>query len=613
MSSKNKERNLLRKVYGYYFPTAWKQDKGYFFSRFVQLIISSISPLVTVVMIPEIIAELMGEKRSEVLIQLVTMLVLIQFVLNLLSALFRYFIEKSTQRFEDYYSGQLSRRIMELDFQLTEDKKALDQLELAKNGMTRYSGGLNGLMEPLFNAVSAFITMVGVTYLIVKQAPFVLLISIVVVALTTFFNVAKNKIEQNGYRKLSKIDRIFGYLGFGLADFRYGKDIRLYDSKDMMVEKWKRYTEEYNDKNVAIANKMLPLQLGTVMTNILHDAAIYIYLGFLGITSRITIAVCVQMISAAGTFTNSLKSIMTSYTDMVKRANYAHEYVKFMDYPSAMEKGEKRVGKGSHVFEFKNVSFSYPGSEVSVLKNMNLIIHEGEHLSIVGLNGAGKTTMIKLLCRLYDPTEGEILMDGINIKEYAYEAYMKVFAPVFQDFQLFAFSIRENLLLKEDFDEADEKIARATLTKVGISEKLRSFTKGLDTIIYKRFDMDGIEPSGGEKQKIAIARALIKDAPVVILDEPTAALDPIAEYEIYRQFEDMVKGKTAIYISHRLSSCQFCDKIAVFSEGYVKEYGTHAELVDKEGGIYAEMFAAQAQYYRDEKNNHASVMAVPGE
>jgi len=612
MSSKKKERGVLRKVYGYYFPSAWKQDKGYFFCKLAQLIISSVSPLVTVVFIPEIVAELIGEKRSEVLIQLVVLLVGIQFVLNLLSALFRYLVEKASQRFEDFYSGELSKRIMELDFQLTEDKKALDQLELAKNGMNRYSGGLNGLMEPFFNAVSSMITLAGVTYLIVIQAPFVLLIATVVVAMTTVFNVAKNKIEQKGYRQLSKIDRIFGYLGFGLADFRYGKDIRLYDSKDMMVGKWKRYTEEYNDKNVAIANKMLPLQLGTVMTNILHDAAIYIYLGFLGITGQITIAVCVQMISAAGTFTNSLKTIMTCYTDIVKRANYANEYVKFMDYPAAMEKGEKKIGEGLHVFEFKNVSFAYPGSEVSVLKNMNLTIHEGEHLSIVGLNGAGKTTMVKLLCRLYDPTEGEILMDGVNIKEYDYESYMKAFAPVFQDFQLFAFSIRENLLLKEEFNEEDEKIASATLTRVGINDKLRSFTKGLDTILFKRFDMDGIEPSGGEKQKIAIARALIKDAPVVILDEPTAALDPIAEYEIYRQFEDMVEGKTAIYISHRLSSCQFCDRIAVFSEGYVKECGTHAELVNKEGGIYAEMFAAQAQYYRDENNRPKSVLAVQG-
>lgn len=191
-------------------------------------------------------------------------------------------------------------------------------------------------------------------------------------------------------------------------------------------------------------------------------------------------------------------------------------------------------------------------------------------------------------------------MDGINIKEYDYQQYMQVFAPVFQDFKLFAFKIRENLLLKdcEEMDPVtDEALARETLRKIGMEEKVDSFKNGLDTVLFKQFDEEGIEPSGGEQQKLAIARALVKDAPVVILDEPTAALDPIAEYEIYRNFEELVKGKTAIYISHRLSSCQFCDHIAVFSEGGVKEYGTHAELVDLPGGVYAQMFAAQAQYY----------------
>lgn len=289
-----------------------------------------------------------------------------------------------------------------------------------------------------------------------------------------------------------------------------------------------------------------------------------------------------------------------NYQDMCKRANYANEFVNFMDYPASMPKGRRKVKDGMHVFEFRNLSFSYPGSEVVVLKNVNLTIGEGEHLSVVGLNGAGKTTLIKLLCRLYDPTEGEILMDGINIKEYDYQEYMKVFAPVFQDFKLFAFEIRENLLLKDhtDMNDADEILVRETLQKIDMAEKVNSFKNGARTVLFKQFDSEGIEPSGGEQQKLAIARALIKDAPAVILDEPTAALDPIAEYEIYKHFEELVQGKTAIYISHRLSSCQFCDRIAVFSEGNVKEYGTHEELVGLKDGIYAKMFEAQAQYYR---------------
>ncbi|MDE6420792.1 MAG: ABC transporter ATP-binding protein/permease, partial [Lachnospiraceae bacterium] len=222
----------------------------------------------------------------------------------------------------------------------------------------------------------------------------------------------------------------------------------------------------------------------------------------------------------------------------------------------------------------------------------------GEHLSVVGLNGAGKTTFVKLLCRLYDPTEGEILLDNVNIKEYDYEQYMNLFSPVFQDFKLFAFSIRDNILMGEEEKDHTNEALHALFEQVGFSDKLASLEHGMDTMLFKSFDKEGIEASGGEQQKLAIARALYKHAPVVILDEPTAALDPIAEYEIYRQFHSLVGGKTAIYISHRLSSCRFCDHIAVFSDGHVAEYGTHDTLVGKENGIYAEMFAAQAQYYQ---------------
>lgn len=218
----------------------------------------------------------------------------------------------------------------------------------------------------------------------------------------------------------------------------------------------------------------------------------------------------------------------------------------------------------------------------------------------MGLNGAGKTTFIKLLCRLYDPTDGQILMDGKDIKEYDYEEYMKLFAPVFQDFKLFGFTIGENVITKdrELFTEEETKRLEELLNLVDLDGLIQKKEKGIDTTIFRFFEEDGIEPSGGEQQKLAIARALYKDAPVLILDEPTAALDPIAEYEVYRQFHTLVGDKTAFYISHRLSSCRFCDRIAVFDEGRIAEYGTHEELVKIPGGIYVGMFEAQARYYR---------------
>jgi len=220
----------------------------------------------------------------------------------------------------------------------------------------------------------------------------------------------------------------------------------------------------------------------------------------------------------------------------------------------------------------------------------------GQRLAIVGENGSGKTTFIKLLCRLYDPQEGQILLNGIDIRKYNYRDYMDVFSIVFQDFQLISQPLGNNVAGASEYDEDR---ARKALVDAGFGDRLESLPDGLDTQLYKDFGIDGIEVSGGEAQKIAIARALYKDAPFIILDEPTAALDPIAEAEIYAKFNDISGDKTAIYISHRLSSCKFCDEIAVFHEGAVIQQGTHAELVAEENGKYHALWNAQAQYYTE--------------
>jgi ATP-binding cassette subfamily B protein len=222
-------------------------------------------------------------------------------------------------------------------------------------------------------------------------------------------------------------------------------------------------------------------------------------------------------------------------------------------------------------------------------------------MAVVGMNGSGKTTMIKLLCRMYDPTEGIITLNGIDIKKYDYDEYMDIFSVVFQDFNLFSFTLGQNVATSTD---VEEQRAKECLDMAGFSERLSDMQKGLQTALYKDFDEDGVQISGGEAQKIAIARALYKDAPFIVLDEPTAALDPIAEFEIYSKFNGIVGGKTAclagrqaIYISHRLSSCRFCDDIAVFHEGELIQRGSHDALVADEGGKYHELWNAQAQYY----------------
>lgn len=282
---------------------------------------------------------------------------------------------------------------------------------------------------------------------------------------------------------------------------------------------------------------------------------------------------------------------------LVLTARRAASTLEMMNVSDEMYKGKLPVEKrldNQYEIEFRNVSFRYPGAEDYALKNLSLKLHIGERMAIVGMNGSGKTTMIKLLCRLYDPQEGEILLNGVDIRKFRQEEYIRLFSVVFQDFKLLSMPLGENVAASLDVDEA---LAKQVLQKAGLSERLARLPKGLGTWLYQDIADDGVEISGGEAQKVAIARALYKDAPFVLLDEPTASLDPLSEYEIYSGFDAMVGDKTAIYISHRLSSCRFCDDIAVFHEGRLIQRGSHEELLKDEQGKYYELWHAQARYY----------------
>ncbi|MCM1047064.1 MAG: ABC transporter ATP-binding protein/permease [Clostridiales bacterium] len=605
---------IAKDTLGYLYPAAWKKFKGFFFCAAANIVFKSVQPFVSIMVTPLIIDELLGERNVERLIIYAAIIAVGGSLLSLLESVTGVILEKYDEKMENYFTEEMSRHVMELDFQLTEDKKALDQIESARQGMSWYSGGVYGISMQIFQMISNTIKIAGVVSLIVLRAPLLFVFVAILLVISAVINSKVAKIEIQAFERLSKSNRLFGYFGYDLTDFRYGKDIRLYDAHDMMVERWQGFTSDSLDVWKWRADKRTPLYTIDGITDVVRNSATYLYLGILVITGRISIGVFSQMLSAGNILYYSLNGLIMNVTGFINRIKYAHEYVLFMNYPPAIEKGTRHVNDGAHTLEFKHVSFTYPGSDVKVLEDISVTLKSGEHLSIVGLNGAGKTTFVKLLCRLYDTTSGEILLDGVNIKEYDYNEYMSLFAPVFQDFKLFAFSIKDNITLdggnistngindsnnnaNGSNGDSDSLNIDALIEQVGLDEKIQSLENGVDTILFKAFDENGIEPSGGEQQKIAIARALFKNSPVVILDEPTAALDPIAEYDIYRQFDTLVGGKTAIYISHRLSSCKFCDRIAVFSEGRIMEYGTHDELVCIDGGLYAKMFAAQAQYY----------------
>ena len=308
-----------------------------------------------------------------------------------------------------------------------------------------------------------------------------------------------------------------------------------------------------------------------------------------------------QYVGAATAMMQNLTLLLTTVGRLKGNAAFLRTAYRFLDIPNAMYQGslttEKRSDRQYEV-EFQDVSFRYPGSESWALRHVSIKFQVGRRLAVVGENGSGKTTFIKLLCRLYDPQEGRILLNGIDIRKYSYRDYLGIFAVVFQDFQLIAQPLGANVAGAQQYDRAR---AEKALIDAGFGERLAAMPGGLDTMLYREFAKDGVEVSGGEAQKIAIARALYKDAPFIILDEPTAALDPVAEAEIYSKFDGIAGDKTAIYISHRLSSCKFCDEIVVFDRGSVVQKGSHAELTADTAGKYYALWNAQAQYYTEQE------------
>lgn len=393
----------------------------------------------------------------------------------------------------------------------------------------------------------------------------------------------------------SRLDRIFYYFLNMFSDYNTGKEIRLYKEQNLIEH-------TATDKLLTDGEKLLKkASLHTAKSSsfvailgALVGFGIYLFIGVKGLYGLFGIG---SLVLYCGSFMQIINGIMKmavtfgKTAEMVPLVNYYFEIVNAKD---DMKYGEKEIDlTDKFEIECKNVSFKYPNTDTYALQNVNLKIKNGEHLAVVGRNGSGKTTFIKLLCRLYDVTDGEILINGTNIKEYTKESIMCLYSVVFQDFKIFSTTLSQNIAAGEEYDY--DKLYKV-LDESNIKDRVLKMENKECTYLYKDLDKAGVEISGGEAQKLALARALYKDAPIVILDEPTAALDPIAEHEIYNRFNSFVENKTAIYISHRLSSCVFCDKIAVFDKSKLVESGTHQELLTA-GEKYFELWNAQAKYY----------------
>ncbi|MCD7738173.1 MAG: ABC transporter ATP-binding protein/permease [Lachnospiraceae bacterium] len=417
----------------------------------------------------------------------------------------------------------------------------------------------------------------------------------------------KNKAEGYYWVRYAEMARLgnrqFGYFFSASVDRKRYADMRMYCQNDNLLGPlWENCDSFMPGSAIAeLAKGRMGLLAGLSRTlSAVLTGAVYLFVCLKAWAGAFGVGMVTQYVGAITNLFLGVSEFLELCGTLRANASFLDTTFAYLDLPNEMYQGslttEKRSDRQYQV-EFRDVSFKYPGSETWALRHVNMTFQVGSRLAVVGQNGSGKTTFIKLLCRLYDPTEGEILLNGIDIRKYRYEDYIQIFSVVFQDFQLFALPLGENVAGRTDYDR--EQVWNC-LKKAGFEERMSRMTKGLDTYLYKDLDKEGVEISGGEAQKIAIARALYKEAPFLILDEPTAALDPIAEAEIYGKFNEIATDKTTVYISHRLSSCKFCDEIAVFDQGAVVQEGSHEELLSDEDGKYYELWHAQAQYYTEE-------------
>lgn len=402
-------------------------------------------------------------------------------------------------------------------------------------------------------------------------------------------------------------NRIFSFYGFNILEKKRMLDIRMYEQQKI-CEKYQDAEMLWGKDSQSVKMARGPMGFFRALSSgisAVFTGLVYVFVCLKAWGGAFGVGSVTQYIGAITALSRGVSDLFATLGSMKNNEAFLKTVFEFLDIPNDMYQGSLTTEKRSdrkYEIEFRNVSFKYPGAEKYALQNLSLKFKIGERMAVVGMNGSGKTTFIKLLCRLYDPDEGEILLNGINIRKYNYRDYLELFSVVFQDFQLLAFSLGQNVAASMNYDR---KRAEECLRQAGFGERLDVMPKGLDTFLYREFDQEGINVSGGEGQKIALARVLYKDAPFIILDEPTAALDPVAEAEVYSKFDEIVGDKTAVYISHRLSSCRFCDEILVFDEGKVVQQGSHEQLV-KEKGKYQDMWQAQAQYYSEqEKVNKA--------
>lgn len=580
-------------------------------------LINTLQPFTAIWFSAQILNELSKQRRIKMIVLYVACVVCIHFACVVLcGVLSRVCSEKESQMWS-WFGKIFADKQMSMDYVDLENAGIRHQKQQAQENLFMFGNGLAQLVwgtSTLVRSVVSIAAAIAMTYTLFTAKTGsavmdgwgwgVLLIGCIMLGGVCHFKayVKENDVFVRWCRDTVWFNRSYDFFGKELyMNMDRAMDVRIYRQNAVAERMLDRMSKKDAEDDKVIFQMAVYPALARLLTGLVN-AACYLFVVIKAFYGAFGVGSIVQYVSALARLGDGMQELNFMLADNAVYCGYLSALFDYLDIPGKKVQGtipvEKRSlcdgGDYEYEIEFRNVSFHYPGTKQDVLKNVSLKFQVGKRFAIVGMNGSGKTTFVKLLCRLYDPSEGVILLNGIDIRKYAYHEYLSIFSVVFQDFRLFAFSLAQNVAAGTVYDA---KRIVTSLNQVGFRARLMQMPDGIETSLYKDFESGGIAPSGGEAQKIALARAVYRNAPFIILDEPTAALDPVAEAEVYEAFHEIVGGRTAVFISHRLSSCKFCDQIIVFHEGEVVQQGTHRELAAQTDGKYAALWNAQAQYY----------------
>lgn len=599
-----------------------KADKGYIARDTIKYCVDLSGDIFTVFLSALVIDGIAGAKPVDTLFIYAAIVVGVQALLSVVQRfLFRRYNSHNFRKTTNMQKN-LWQKVMTMDYVHLESTDMQNKYANAQRQPENRTAGIEALCNYFKNTVGG-IFMVALGVILISPTVFrtptetygfigfiqsiwgFITVAMIVTALELIKSLVINPKAIVGFEKIHNdknvimADRAGNFFNhYVLNSYRNGKEIRIYSQQSLIEKELDKAQKTNLDGWLrGYKNAMLPNFLFQII-NILTKVLMYGFAVLRAISGMLTPGEIIAFVGYFNEISAGVSEISDGMGLLKITPTFCKQYFDFLDIPDEKYQGtiptEKR-DDNEYEFEFKHVWFKYPDSEEYTLKDINLKWRIGEKMALVGKNGCGKSTLVKLLCRLYDPTEGEITLNGIDIRKYKYEEYMELFSVVFQDSKLFSFSLAENVAADTEYDA--ERV-RDCVIRSGLGDRLKTMENGIETCLYKDFNENGVEISGGEAQKLCLARAIYKGSPFIVLDEPTAALDPISEYDIYTKFNGIVGTRTAIYISHRLSSCRFCDEITVMDNGRIAERGSHDELLGN-GGVYKELWTAQAEYYKD--------------